>query len=119
METEKKYGFQDEFSDKGFWNKAITFSKTAGREVLEKALWLYYAAQNPATPAWARSIIYGALGYFIIPLDAIADLTPMVGFADDLGVLVAAVATVAMFITGDVKEKAADKLRNWFGGIHS
>lgn len=115
METEEKYGFQDEYSDRGFWTKAVTFSKTAGREVIEKALWLYYAAQNPATPAWARNVIYGALGYFIIPVDAIADLTPLVGFADDLGVLVAAVATVAMFINQDVKEKASRKLQEWFG----
>lgn len=115
MAMAEKYGFQDDYSDKGFWTKVITFSKTAGREVIEKALWLYYAAQNPATPAWARSVIYGALGYFIIPLDAIADFTPIVGFADDLGVLVAAVATVTMFINREVKEKAGDKLREWFG----
>jgi len=115
MAAEEKYGFEDEYSDKGFWGKVITFARTAGREVVEKALWLYFAAQNPATPAWARSIIYGALGYFIIPLDAIADFTPLVGYTDDLGVLTAAVVTVALFINKEVKEKAARKLKEWFG----
>jgi len=115
MAAEDKYGFEDQYSDKGFWAKAFAFARTAGREVMEKALWLYYAAQNPATPAWARSIIYGALGYFIFPLDAIADITPVVGYADDLGVLAAAVATVVLFINKEVKEKAAQKLRDWFG----
>ncbi|MCJ7600107.1 MAG: DUF1232 domain-containing protein [Desulfobulbaceae bacterium] len=115
MAAEEQHGFENKYSDKGFWDKVIAFAKTAGREVIEKALWLYYAAQNPATPAWARSVIYGALGYFIIPFDAIADFTPLVGYADDLGVLVAAVATVALFITEEVKEKAARKLRDWFG----
>ena len=115
MAAEERHGFENKYSDKGFWDKVIAFAKTAGREVIEKALWLYYAAQNPATPAWARSVIYGALGYFIIPFDAIADFTPLVGYADDLGVLVAAVATVALFITEEVKEKAARKLRDWFG----
>jgi uncharacterized membrane protein YkvA (DUF1232 family) len=115
MAAEEQHGFENKYSDKGFWDKVIAFAKTAGKEVIEKALWLYYAAQNPATPAWARSVIYGALGYFIIPFDAIADFTPLVGYADDLGVLVAAVATVALFITEEVKEKAARKLRDWFG----
>lgn len=115
MAAEGKYGFENEYSGKGFWHKVIAFARTAGREVIEKALWLYYAAQNPATPAWARSVIYGALGYFIIPLDAIADITPLVGYADDLGVLTAAVVTVAFFINQEVKEKAARKLQDWFG----
>ncbi|MEW6517810.1 MAG: DUF1232 domain-containing protein [Thermodesulfobacteriota bacterium] len=115
MAAEGKYGFENKYSDKGFWHKVIAFARTAGREVIEKALWLYYAAQNPATPAWARSVIYGALGYFIIPLDAIADITPLVGYADDLGVLTAAVVTVALFINQEVKEKAASKLQDWFG----
>ena len=49
------------------------------------------------------------------PIDAIPDITPVVGYADDLAVLAAAVATVATYITADVKERAAEKLRGWFG----
>ena len=115
MATEEKHGFENAYSNSGFWGKVITHAKTAGREVIEKALWLYFAAQNPATPAWARSVIYGALGYFIFPLDAIADITPVVGYADDLGVLAAAVAIVVLFINKEVKEKAALKMKDWFG----
>jgi uncharacterized membrane protein YkvA (DUF1232 family) len=113
--SEDKRGFEKEYSDGGFWNKVITFAKTAGREVIEKALWLYYAAQDPQTPAWAKTVIYGALGYFIFPFDAIPDPTLVVGYADDLGVLAAAVATVAAYITEDVKALAAQKLKDWFG----
>jgi uncharacterized membrane protein YkvA (DUF1232 family) len=113
--SEDKHGFESNYSDSGFWDKVVKFAKTAGREVIEKALWLYYAAQNPQAPAWAKSIIYGALGYFVFPLDAIPDPTPVVGYADDLGVLAAAVAAVAMYITEDVKALAAQKLKDWFG----
>ena len=115
MATEEKYGFANQYSDPGFWEKVLTYAKIAGREVIEKALLLYYAAQNPATPAWAKSVIYGALGYFIFPMDAIADITPVVGYADDLGVLAAAVATVILFINKEVKEKTASKMQQWFG----
>ena len=111
----EKTVYEKEFSDDGFWGKLSQYAKTAGAEVIEKALWLYYAAQNPLTPAWAKTTIYGALGYFIFPIDAIADIIPFVGYADDLGVLVVAIATVSMYITEDVKEKAQIKLKAWFG----
>lgn len=75
---------------------------------------LYYALDNPETPAWAKTAIYGALAYFISPIDAIPDIIPVVGYSDDLGVLVAAVGTVSMYITKEVKKKAKKKASEWF-----
>lgn len=109
-----KRGFEKDYSDRGFWDKVLAFARSAGREVVEKALWLYYAAQDSRTTNWARSVIYGALGYFIFPLDAIPDITPAAGYADDLGVLAAALATVALYVTDDAKRLAAQKLTDWF-----
>ena len=83
---------------------------------MEKALLLYYAMQEEKAPAWAKATIAAALGYFIVPLDAIADLTPAVGYADDLGVLALAVAAVATYINEDVRKKTAEKMHDWFGG---
>ncbi len=107
--------YESEFSENNFWDKVVNFAKAAGKEVIEKALWLYYAAQNPNTPTWAKVTIYGALGYFISPLDAIPDITPFVGYSDDLGVLALAVATVATYITEEVKNQATQKMKDWFG----
>ena len=112
-QADKQY--EKKYTDDSFWDKVVKFARTAGREVIEKALWLYYAAQQPNTPLWAKTAIYGALGYFISPIDVIPDITPVIGYADDLTVLAAAVATVATYITADVKQHAADKLRGWFG----
>lgn len=107
--------FSEEFSEDGFWGKVIKYAKTAGQEVIEKALWLYYAAQNTQTPAWAKTTIYGALGYFILPVDAIPDVLPGVGYTDDLGVLVAAIGAVSTYINNEVKQQATQKLQDWFG----
>ena len=82
---------------------------------MEKALLLYYAAQQEKAPAWAKATIAAALGYFIVPLDAVADLTPAVGYADDLGVLVLALAAVATYINDEVRQQTAEKMRDWFG----
>lgn len=107
-------GYVKEYSEPGFWAKLMAFARTAGREVVGRALQLFYAAQSPNTPAWAKTTIYGALGYFISMIDAVPDITPIVGFTDDLGVLAAAIAAVATHITPEVKAKAQAKLNEWF-----
>lgn len=105
----------DDFDDKSFWSKVSRYALVAGREVVEKSLWLYYAAQSSNTPQWAKSVIYGALAYFILPVDAIPDIIPLAGFTDDLGALAAAVASVAAYIDDDVRERAKEKMADWFG----
>jgi uncharacterized membrane protein YkvA (DUF1232 family) len=104
-----------EFTDERFWDKVKHFALAAGREVIEKALWLYYAFQKPETPAWAKAVIAGALAYFILPVDAIPDAIPVVGYTDDLGALASALGMVAMHISADVKQQASQKLNDWFG----
>lgn len=58
----------DDYSDSSFWDKLKNFAKAAGKEVIEKALFLYYAAQENDTPVWAKTVIYSALAYFISPI---------------------------------------------------
>jgi uncharacterized membrane protein YkvA (DUF1232 family) len=104
---------QPEFKDEHLWDKLKHFAKAAGQDVVERALCLYYAAQRPDTPLWAKTVIYGALTYFISPIDAVPDITPVLGYSDDLGVLVSAVLTVAMYVTDEAKQQARDKVRAW------
>jgi len=106
--------YSKEFSDEGFWQKVKKYALVAGKEVIEKALTLYYCMQDKDTPAWAKAIILSAVGYFILPLDAIPDFVPIVGYADDLGALVAASGMVALHIKEGHINKAKEKLKQWF-----
>ncbi len=105
----------DEYSEEKFWEKVRKYALKAGSEVLEKALFMYEALQDDETPKWAKATIIAALGYFISPLDGIPDLTPVVGFADDLGALTIAFATVAAYVKERHKQKARETLKRWFG----
>ena len=105
----------DPHSAHSFWAKVGTVAQQAGVEVIEKALWLYYAAQKPEVPVKAKAVIYGVLAYLILPLDVVPDALPVLGFGDDLAALVSAVATVAVHIDEAVKTQASGKLRDWFG----
>ena len=107
--------YQEAFTEERFWDKLARYARSAGKEVVEKALLLFYAGQQEDAPAWAKATIVASLGYFIMPLDAIADLTPAVGYADDLGVLALAIAAVATYINDDVRHRTAQKMQAWFG----
>lgn len=107
--------YSKEYSESSFWDKVKKFASKAGSKVIYTALKLYYTMQSPDTPGWAKAVIIGALGYFIAPIDVIPDPTPVVGFADDLGVLAAAAASVVTNITPAIKAEAKRKLKEWFG----
>ena len=107
--------YSENYSETRLWDKITQFAKNAGREVVEKALVLFYAASDPDTPKKAKAIIYSALGYFILPLDAIPDITPILGFSDDLGAPALALATVAAHIKEEHRQAAKAKVAQWFG----
>lgn len=106
---------QKHYNEDGFWDKIKKYAKKAGLKVIYLALVLYYTANAETTSLSKKGIIYGALGYFILPIDLIPDAIPVVGFSDDLAALVACVAAVASCITPEIKNQAEGKLTAWFG----
>jgi uncharacterized membrane protein YkvA (DUF1232 family) len=102
------------YSEKGFWVKIAKHYKKAGIKVVEVALSLYYSLRDDDTPSWARSIILGALGYFILPLDIIPDFVPIMGFSDDIVAMSVAIATVAIYVKEEHRTKAKQKVVKFF-----
>ena len=98
--------YANAYSENRFRTKLARYALTAGQAVVEKALVLFYVLRDPSTPTRAKAIVIGALGYFIMPLDAIPDLLPGVGFSDDLGALAVAFTLVAMHIKPEHLERA-------------
>jgi uncharacterized membrane protein YkvA (DUF1232 family) len=79
-------------------------------------LTLFYCLQDRDTPRWAKGVIVGALGYLILPADMVPDILPAIGYTDDWGALVAALATVAAFVKDDHKSRASEQVRRLVGG---
>ena len=105
------------FSESAFWNKLNNFAKKAGIRTVYSATLLYYAFKRKDTPGWAKRIIMGVLGYFLMPIDAIPDLTFIIGYTDDIGILGLGLVTVAAYVNDEVKRNAQNKLKDWFGDI--
>lgn len=120
-ENEEKYNEQiNEHADtpvkeSSLWNKISKYAKRAGIRTVYSVLLLFYAFKRKETPAWAKRIITGILAYFIAPLDAIPDLTPFLGFTDDVGLLGFGLVTIAAYVNDEVKTKSREQLKKWFG----
>ncbi len=103
------------FNDSKLWKKLKKVANTAGRKAVYYVLVLYYVSRDPAVPTSLKLKVLGALGYFILPLDFIPDVIIGMGFTDDLAALAWALFTMRKYITPEVKQKARDRLREWFG----
>jgi uncharacterized membrane protein YkvA (DUF1232 family) len=106
---DKAVPYQKRFTERRFRNKLRQVAQV-GRRPLELSLTLYYAFRDPATPAWCKTVIVGVLGYFISIIDALPDLTPALGYTDDIGLMIAAIATLGSHISPKHREKAQAKV---------
>ena len=106
--------YQKHYSEQGLRVKLAKVARRAGIKVVYLVLLLFYALRSDKISAKDRTIIFGALGYFILPLDILPDLIPLLGYTDDLGALAIAIGRVAMNIDDDVKSRARTKLGEWF-----
>ena len=66
----------------------------------------YYCAMDASTPLHVKAVLFGALAYFIMPIDVIPDVIAWVGFTDDAAVLYAALRTIAPHIKDDHRRQA-------------
>ena len=108
----KKY--QGSYTEPGLWAKIAKAAQKAGIKVIYLALLFYYVLKSGTTTRKDRSLILGALGYFILPLDLIPDAIPVVGFSDDLAALIAVYVAMKRSITPEIELQAKSRLEKWF-----
>ncbi len=106
---------EENFDDESFANKVKRFAAAMGKKAVEMAYTLFYALSDRDTPAWARTVIVAALGYLVVPIDAVPDLVPGAGLADDGAALAGALATVAAHIKKDHLDRAKEMVKSFFG----
>ena len=109
--------YQKYFSVEGLKEKLSSIGKSAGASLVYLVLLLYYVVTDSKLPLKDRAIIYGALGYFILPVDLIPDAMPLVGFSDDMAAVIAALNAIKGNITPEAKARARERLVRWFPSV--
>ena len=93
---------------RGFWPKLKRVA--AKLPFAEDLLAAYYAAFDRQTPLQVKAALLGALAYFVLPVDAMPDILPMLGYTDDALVLVTALRMVSGHIRKEHREAARQAL---------
>lgn len=102
--------FNERMVRSGFWDK---MKAIAGRvSFAREAVAAWYCATDSATPARTKAVLFGALAYFIAPIDMIPDFLAGLGFTDDAAVFWLAWRSVQEHVTDVHRERAAQALSN-------
>src|SRR5262245_19059917 len=99
---------------KGFWSKLRRV--VARLPFADDLLAAYYCAFDRETPFQVKAALLGALAYFVLPVDAIPDVMPLLGYGDDAAVLVTALRIVAGHIKPEHREAARQALARGLAG---
>ncbi|HEX6144573.1 MAG TPA: YkvA family protein [Geminicoccaceae bacterium] len=70
----------------------------------------WYCALDRDTPPYVRTVLAGALAYFMLPADVIPDVLAGLGFTDDASVLAAAIAAVGRHMQPKHRQQARTAL---------
>lgn len=114
MEKKDLNKYKNQYSEKNLLQKISRFAKIAGLNTIYYVLLLYNLLLSDSTSIADKTIIWGALGYFICPLDVIPDMLVGTGFLDDAAALTLALSMLVTSITPEVKDKAKSQLHDWF-----
>ena len=79
-------------TERAFWPKLRRYARKL--PFLDHLLAAYYCALDPATPLRAKAVLFGALAYFVLPVDVVPDWIAGLGFTDDAAVLAAAIRSI-------------------------
>jgi len=90
-------------------------ARRLGGPAVHQLLKLWFAGTGPTTPARVKGVFYGALAYFVMPLDVVPDFIPLVGWGDDMAVVAAALAYASTHVDDAVRGRAAGVYRRIFG----
>ncbi len=89
-DTEEKVEKGKVFVEERLWDKVAKSGSKIRFANEVKALYRYL--KDKSVPWYRKSIVVGALIYFITPIDAVPDFIPFFGYLDDLGVIMATIA---------------------------
>ncbi len=96
-DTEEEYTQKEQYVRENFEEKIQ--SLRGGIRLAKHVLALFRYMTDEAIPWYKKSIVVAALVYFIMPVDAIPDMLPLIGYLDDFGVI----AAVLGFLGKEIK----------------
>lgn len=102
------------FLESKLWKKLNKVALRVGMKVVYPVVLLYYLFKSKDVPLRAKSLITGALTYFIMPLDGLPDFLPILGYTDDLSLLIATLSQMKKYVNPEILGLTRTKIEQWF-----
>ncbi|HRY24855.1 MAG TPA: YkvA family protein [Geminicoccaceae bacterium] len=99
--------------ERQFWRKLTRV--LAAIPFAEDLVAAWFCARDPATPGYVRAVLFGAIAYFLMPVDLVADYLVGVGFTDDAAVIAMVLSTLGSNIAPAHREAARRRLADLRG----
>lgn len=110
--------YKKEHNEKKFWSKMKKIGTKIGVTPVYLVFLLYHSFMSKDIPITSKAPLTGALGYFISFIDVIPDLTPILGYCDDITVVIGALALIESKITDEIRDNAKNSTRKIFANIN-
>lgn len=95
------------YNELSFIEKLKSSGTILGEAILMPILRLFFILKHADISLGKKTLIMGALGYFIIPVDMLPDFLPsLIGFTDDLMVITFVVKQVNDYTTPEIEARA-------------
>ncbi|MEZ5863018.1 MAG: YkvA family protein [Geminicoccaceae bacterium] len=94
--------------ERQFWRKLTRV--LAAIPFAEDLIAAWFCARDPATPGYVRAVLFGAIAYFLMPIDLVADYLVGVGFTDDAAVIAMVLSALGRNIAPAHREAARRRL---------
>lgn len=104
------------YNEQDFCSKIKKAASKAGAKAIYLALTLYYSLDKASITD--KLMIFGALGYFILPTDLIPDFVIGLGYTDDLAAMIIVYNRLKANIDESVEEKARKETLRWFPNVN-
>jgi uncharacterized membrane protein YkvA (DUF1232 family) len=80
--------------------------KAQAKQLKQHTLTVYFAARDPRTPIFVRTLALLVAAYALSPIDLIPDFIPIIGYLDDLILIPLGLALVVRLTPPEVMESA-------------
>ncbi len=105
--------YSTHYTESKLWKKLHRIARKVGKQLLSVVLSLYYVLVSGHVSVKHKTLILGALGYFILPIDLLPDVLAGIGYADDLTALLTVYNVVKSNITPAISMQVENKLSEW------
>jgi uncharacterized membrane protein YkvA (DUF1232 family) len=98
------------YSEEALSEKLLNLPKSTCGQILETVLQLWETLLDGATPWPIKLSIISCLGYFVCPVDAVPDLIPGVGYADDFAAMTLLLSALSAYLTPEIRRRALRRM---------